>query len=440
MTRARRWIAVSALAVLLAAGGLALLAYLLLPSDEELATEIATRFEKASGIGLRIGAAHWALRPTPVVALEDVATAQEPPITVRRIVVRPHLAALWQRRIAVDLVEVDGAVLPRSSVHAFRGRWQADAATSALAGAWTLAEIPVERLRLRDVTWIDRRGIALAYDADLVFDPQWRPREAEASRRELAPPARLRLEREGGEDRWRTLIEVGGGTWNGESELQTLAGGRLRLTAQLAPKDVDVDALVRSFGRHSVVEGRLHGQTSLDAEAENVSGLVRRLHTRTRFTIAPAVLNGFDLRKAISSTGFSRGGRTPLDQLSGTLDTQAGEDGVMLRYTGLQARSGVLTASGSATVFNRRLDGEAAVDIVDGVVGVPLKLGGTLDAPQLSLTGGALTGAAVGSAVLPGVGTAIGARIGQQVERLFGGGEAKKPAGPASSAPAAKPR
>ena len=36
-----------------------------------------------------------------------------------------------------------------------------------------------------------------------------------------------------------------------------------------------------------------------------------------------------------------------------------------------------------------RTDLMAAVDIVDGVVGVPLKLGGTLDAPVLSLTGAA---------------------------------------------------
>ena len=46
--------------------------------------------------------------------------------------------------------------------------------------------------------------------------------------------------------------------------------------------------------------------------------------------------------------------------------------------------------------------------------------------PQLSLTGGALAGAAVGTAVLPGVGTAIGARIGQQLEKLFGDGDEEK--------------
>ncbi|MDO9354948.1 MAG: hypothetical protein Q7T55_14720, partial [Solirubrobacteraceae bacterium] len=63
----------------------------------------------------------------------------------------------------------------------------------------------------------------------------------------------------------------------------------------------------------------------------------------------------------------------------------------------------------------------------------PLKVAGTLDAPELSLTGGALTGAAIGSAVLPGVGTAIGARIGQKVEKLFGGDDKPpRPRGPRS--------
>jgi uncharacterized protein (DUF697 family) len=100
----------------------------------------------------------------------------------------------------------------------------------------------------------------------------------------------------------------------------------------------------------------------------------------------------------------------------------------------------VLTASGNLRLFNRKLDGEIAVDLVDGVVGVPLKIGGTMSDPELSLTGGALTGAAIGSAVLPGVGTAIGARIGQQVEKMFG--EDKKPARarPAPKTPAPGPR
>jgi hypothetical protein len=156
------------------------------------------------------------------------------------------------------------------------------------------------------------------------------------------------------------------------------------------------------------------------AEAGELGALLRSLHTRTTFSVRPATLVGLDLAKAVSTAGTSRGGSTPLDELTGTLDTQGGEDGTVLRYTGLKARSGVLTASGHLRFFNRKLDGEIAVDIVDGVVGVPLKIGGSASDPEVSLTGGALAGAAVGTAVLPGVGTAIGARVGQQMEKLFG--------------------
>ncbi|MGI4779338.1 MAG: hypothetical protein ACRYGA_14705 [Janthinobacterium lividum] len=185
---------------------------------------------------------------------------------------------------------------------------------------------------------------------------------------------------------------------------------------------------MKSFGRNTPVAGKVSGETEFDTHGMTPLDLVHNLHTRTRFSVSPATLTKFDLAKAVKTAGTRRGGRTPLDQLTGTLETQASADGTRLTYTGLKARSGLLTATGSARIFNRKLDGEVAVDIVDGVIGVPLALGGTLDAPELSLTGAALAGAAVGTAVLPGVGTAIGARIGQQIERIFGSeGKQKQP-------------
>ncbi|SEB24178.1 AsmA family protein [Variovorax sp. YR216] len=426
MSRTRLWIAVSAALLVVLLAGLGLWVRGQLPSDEQLASEIAARFEKASGVGLRIGAAHWALRPSPVIELEDVATVQPRPITLRRIVVRPRLASLWGRKVAIGEVEASGAVLPSASVRAFRGRWDGGDTAIALAGGWALTEVPVETLRLRDISWIDRRDIALAYDVDLRFDAHWRPREGEIRRVGVSPPARLRVERAGEDDRWRTLIDLGGGTWNGTTRLEAGNDGPMRLTATLEAKNVDLTQFLRGFGRHSAVEGKINGPTEVNSEGASVGDLIRRLHTRTRFTIAPAALAGFDLAKAVTAPGSARGGQTRLDALTGTLDTQSTDNGVMLRYSQLKARSGVLTASGAAVVLDRKLDGEAAVDIVDGVVGVPLKLGGTLDAPVLSLTGAALAGAAVGTAVLPGVGTAIGARVGQAMDKLLGPDEAQR--------------
>jgi len=434
----RRWLIGIAAVLVLGAGVLVLVVRSKLPSDDEVAAKIAAGFEKRFGVPLKVGSAHWALLPTPMLVLSDVATGQPRPITLKRVSLQLQLAPLLQRVIALDEVEVDSLVLPRASVRAFRGKGPKPEEAKqggnviALPAPWTLAPVPLERVRWRDVVWIDRRDIPLAYDGEVAFDPEWRPRQLRLERAGPTPPAqpaRLRLDRQPGQDRWRTRIDVGGGTWNGVTRFEVLPTGKLRVSAELEPRQVDIEGLVQAFDRRTSLAGKVSGQTTLTAQAdtaEDLGSLLRSLHTRTVFTVQPATLTRLDVAKAVTTAGISRGGSTQLDQLTGTLDTQGTEDGVVMRYTNLKARSGVLTASGNLKLFNRKLDGEIAVDIVDGVVGVPLKIGGTMSDPELSLTGGALTGAAIGSAVLPGVGTAIGARVGQQVEKMFGGGEAPK--------------
>jgi len=434
----RRWLLGIAAALLLGVGALVWVVSMRLPSDEEVAAKIAEGFEKRFGVALKVGGAHWSLLPVPVLALSEIATDQPRPITLRRLTLRLKLAPLLQRIVAVDDLEIESLVLPRASVRAFRGKGpkpQEDSGNLvALPAPWTLAPVPLAQLRWRDVVWIDRRDIALAYDGDIRFDPGWRPRQARLERAGATTLTRLRLDRLDGQDRWRTRIEVGGGTWNGVARLETPPGGKLRVSAELEPRQVDIESLVHAFGRRTSVAGKVSGHTTLRTEAgdaEELGALIRGLHTRTTFSVQPAMLTRLDVAKAVTTAGISRGGTTALDELTGTLDTQGTEDGVVMQYSNLKARSGVLTASGNLKLFNRRLDGEIAVDLVDGVVGVPLKVSGTMSDPELSLTGAALTGAAIGSAVLPGVGTAIGARMGQQVEKLFGGGsEPKKKAAP----------
>jgi len=430
----RRWLIGIAAVLLLGTGALVWVASTRLPSDEEVAARISEAFEKRFGVGLKIGGAHWALWPSPVLVLSQVATEQPRPITLRRITLQLKLRKLLQRIVAVDEAEIESLVLPRESMRAFRGkgpRPKEGDRIFALPAPWTLAPIPLEKVRWRDVVWIDRRGIELAYDGDIVFDTHWRPRQARLERAGASPPARLRLDREADRDRWRTRIDVGGGTWNGVTLFELLPNDMLRVSAELEPRQVDIEGLVQAFGRQTAVAGKFSGQTTLAAEAGELGALIRSLHTRTTFSVQPATLTRLDLAKAVTTAGISRGGTTPLDELTGTLDTQGTADGIVMRYSGLKARSGVLIASGNLKLFNRKLDGEVAVDLVDGVVGVPLKVGGSMSDPEVSLTGGALAGAAVGTALLPGVGTAIGARVGQQVEKLFGEEEpAKKKAPP----------
>ena len=431
MTLTQRWLTGIAVTFGLAVGAALIAASIWLPSDAEVARELSSRFEQNFGVGLSVGSAHHSLWPVPELVLTDLATVQPRPITAKRIVLRLRVAPLWHREIAFDGIDVQGAVLPRASVRDFRGRSDVDkpqdAANKQVSPTWALAATPVTHLRWRDVVWIDRREIALAYDGEVTFGANWRPSEAVIRRPDVAPLTQARAERIGAEDRWKVSVDVGGGTLNGEVKLDTIAAGPLRLTGRLEAKAVDIESTVKAFDRRAPLAGKLSGTTDIDVEAKKIAEFARQLHTRTKFSVKPAALTRIDLAKAVSTAGISRGGRTPLDQLTGTLDTQATDDGVILKYTNLKARSGVLTATGNVRLFNRKIDGDVAVDIVDGVVGVPLKVAGTVDAPELSLTGAALTGAAIGSAVLPGAGTAIGARIGQQVERMFGEKKDEKP-------------
>jgi hypothetical protein len=59
-----------------------------------------------------------------------------------------------------------------------------------------------------------------------------------------------------------------------------------------------------------------------------------------------------------------------------------------------------------------------------GALGVPLVVGGTVDEPSVTLTRGAMVGAALGTLVVPGAGTAAGAstgdKIGESLRGLFG--------------------
>ena len=239
----------------------------------------------------------------------------------------------------------------------------------------------------------------------------------------------LSLTRQGQEDRWTTRINLGGGTTNGEVQLQTRANGRLHLTGTLEPQGVEVSSALAAFGRRSMVSGKASGHTGLSATGDTIGDLAQTLHTRTSFSMGKGTLLKVDVDKAIRSLGKERAGQTAMDAITGQLDTQNTARGMVVRLSSIRATSGVFSASGSAKIAGRQVEGEFAVDLVDGIVGIPLQVSGPLDKVEISVPRSAVVGAAVGTAILPGVGTAIGAKLGAAIGQIFAPGTPSGPSG-----------
>ncbi|MEO7547529.1 MAG: glycine zipper domain-containing protein, partial [Ramlibacter sp.] len=359
----------------------------------------------------------WQMFP-PSLLIEDVATVQPEPIRFGRLVARPALNDLLHRRLRIAHLHVQDAVLPQLSLRALKVK-------PADPGAGT-PQVLVDQLRFTNLTWITRYGTRLEFDGHARFDAGWRPAEVEITRPGVRPLTRLTLAREGDADRWKVGLALGGGTADGQIALLQDKQGKLQLTGQLAPRNLDVDSVLAAFKRHSAVDGKASGSTTLSASGEAVGELARSLHTRTEFTVAGATLLHIDVDKAIRSAGRDRAGQTTLLSLAGQMDTQNTPDGMVVTYSAIQAKGETFSARGEGTIANRHIDGALTVDLVGGLIGVPLKVSGPLAKPQVTVPASALAGAAVGTVVLPVIGTAIGASVGAAIGKLFGGDDRKE--------------
>ena len=280
---------------------LALAFALLVPGNQELAQRLATQAEAGLGVPVTLGEVRWQLFP-PAITIEDAATVQPEPIRFRRLVAQPVLRDLLRGYLRLNHLFIEDAVVPQLSLRGLK--IQAPG-----AGAGAGAQL-VEQLRFRNLTWITRHGLALAFDGQVSFDPGWRPREAEVARPEAATPARLALQRQGQAQRWLVQVQLGGGTADGEIALTEAADGALQLVGELAPRAVEVHSAMAAFKRNSVVRGQAAGRTALSAQGQSIGELARSLRTRTRFTMAPATLLRIDVDKTIRSFGQDRAGQT----------------------------------------------------------------------------------------------------------------------------------
>ncbi len=426
--RARRiaWAAGALLAI--GAAGAALVAALV-PSNAALAQRATQALTQAVGAPVQVSSLHWQLLPRPAVVLTNVVAGPadgdangKPAITVQRILLVPDVrwAMLQSRRLRLLRAEVDGAVVQQRALGALGAAGKKDGPTNlASADADT---IPLDQLVWRQVTWVSRHGIPVVLAGQATFDPAWRPRTASVQLPDAKVPADLTLTRQGSDDRWALQGRIGGGTASGDVLLKTSATA-WTVSGTLALQGIGVADALQAVNRRSVVSGLAQGSTVLSARstfAEGPAQLAKSLRTDTRFTMGKSLLLRFDLDKAIRTVGSDTKGQTPLDSITGTLSTQNSANGMVIDFNDVKAMSGVLTATGGGRLANRQIEAEASVDLAGGLVGVPLRITGPVNAVKVSVAPGALAGAAVGTAVLPGVGTVLGARLGAALGKLFG--------------------
>lgn len=421
MRRLARWMfaALVLLALLFAGVALALQYWV---GSADFRGRAAQQASAALGVPVEFEALTVDLWPVPAVAVDRLQVRTRPAITLERVEARPRWQPLLQGRLEIATLVVRNAVIPEQTLAvlaAGAGR-KGDRPQPADRGR-AIAMLP-QRAILDGVTWVWAKGGRSTVDAQLGLAADGLPQEGRIEVREgRFQGSKAALDR-APEGHWLLRADLGGGTIKGRLELQPRPKGAPLLAAQLATAGVEVAALTAPS---RTLTGRIDANTTLRADLGAAGSLVDGIRSETRFTVRNAVVHGLDLARAVQTIGLSRGGETALDTLAGQVVTR----GRSVQLSNLVATSGLLSANGSVAIApSRALSGRITVDLAasaaGGALGVPLAVGGTLDAPSVTLTRGALLGAALGTAVAPGVGTGAGAklgdRIGEGLRGLFG--------------------
>jgi uncharacterized protein involved in outer membrane biogenesis len=419
MTRLIKW----ALALLAALFVLALLAAAALwhwAGSDDFRLRAEQEATRALGLPVRLGKVELAFGPPPAVALEGLRVESQPPITLARIEARPHWPSLLRGRPVLQTLVVRDAVLPQQAITvlaaALKKQEQAAAAPTPDPAVASSPPAWPKRVLLDRVTWKDDQGRPMTLEADIALGDNGLPDLATAQ--VVAgrfAGARARLEREG--DTWKLLAHIGGGTVGGPLKLTTTRGG-WKLQGDLATDKVEVAALTAPS---RTLTGKLEARTTLSSEFREPGALADAMRTSTRFTVRQAVVHGVDLAQAVRTVGTSRGGQTALDTLTGQVTTQ----GRAVQLSNLVASSGLLAATGNVGLTpERNLSGRVSVELggsgIGRLLGVPLAVGGTLDAPTVTLAPGALLGGGTGAAGGSGAGGSTLGRVGEGLRGLFG--------------------
>ena len=415
------------LSLLVVALGAALLALHFWITTDDFRIRVQQRASAALGVPFgfdRLEVDPW---PVPGVAVRNARVMTASVLSAHRIELRPAWRELISGRLVLATLLVRDANLPQAGIDELaetRAKLEPPGKDHPREDANAAPVLP-RRVVLDNVRWQRKAGDTLAINADAVFSRT----DGMLERMTLTlldgpfKKANLGLHRNAEIAQvWDVSANLAGGTIKGPVEFSapSAAAEKLIVKGNLTTRDVELGKL--GSGK---LTGQLDATTSFNTKAATAGALAEALQSQSTFNVRNALVQGIDLAQAVKSVGLSRGGQTHLDTLAGQVSTR----GANIALNNLVASSGALTASGNITVAaSRALGGRVAVRLGAGplgeVAGVPLVVGGTLDNPELTLTRGAMLGAAVGTLVMPGVGTGAGAnlgdRIGGKLKGLFG--------------------
>lgn len=308
----------------------------------------------------------YVLLPTPRLILEGVAVGKAQGVRVSRVEAHTLPFALFDDPVRLDTVTATGVAI--------------DPAMAATIPAWTggrsASAVHVNRLRLNDVK-MNIPGAELgAFSGEVAFAPNGTMKQAELSndkvKLELAPQSngvRASLDARS----WRipfgppvefTYLTVNGVLDNAQLTVTEFSGraaggavhgkmtaswaGPITLEGEFTVQNARLEELVRTLTPSFSARGALKANGRYAMQAPSAKDLLATVQIEGTFSATRGELTNIDLLRGIQSTASSafRGGRTPFDELTGSLRIAGGH----YNYRQVQLVSGPLNAAGTVEV------------------------------------------------------------------------------------------
>jgi hypothetical protein len=199
-----------------------------------------------------------------------------------------------------------------------------------------------------------------------------------------------------------------------------------RLEGSVSGDSISIGHLLDDLGRQMLI-GRLSGRWDFEAGLNSWGSLWGNLYVEGPFILKEGLIRTLDLSVAVdgASDGREKVKGTPFESLEGHIIW----DGGLIRLKRVRLVSTTLEARGDLTIGkDRRLDGDAEVGIhkARALVGIPVRVSGTIERPVVIPAEEVIAGGVIGTAIAgPGLGTVLGLKAGHfiwKLKKAFTGG------------------